>query len=167
MALSVARRASQVILLGLRSDGTDMRPPLWINFHPIFSGSSPLFNWLYFPKQTSFYVEKKASNRNIFCNPWMLPHFFDLFPSILLGVSVRKETHGSGRCVAGGSSKLRVQLIIGEGSESTAGVVEKQYLCCSEYTGRNNKLSENIFCYCGSAGSDNVNIRLRQSQDSR
>ena len=37
-------------------------------------------------------------------------------------------------------------------------MVEKQYLCGSEYTVGNNKFPENIFCYCGSAGSDNVYI---------
>jgi hypothetical protein len=37
-------------------------------------------------------------------------------------------------------------------------VVEEHDLCRSEYAGRNNKLSENIFGYRGSAGSDNVDI---------
>jgi hypothetical protein len=46
-------------------------------------------------------------------------------------------------------------------------MVEKQYLCGSQYTGGNNKLTENILCYRGSAGSDNVEIALRQAQDSR
>jgi hypothetical protein len=46
-------------------------------------------------------------------------------------------------------------------------VVEKQYLCGSEYTVENNKFAANIFYYRGSAASDNVDIGLQQSQDSR
>ena len=46
-------------------------------------------------------------------------------------------------------------------------MVEKQYLCGSQYTGGNNKLTENIFCYRWSAGSDNVELALRQTQNSR
>jgi hypothetical protein len=53
------------------------------------------------------------------------------------------------------------------GAEPAAGVVEKQFLCGSEYTVGNNKLPENVLCYRGSAGSDNVDIGLRQTQDSR
>ena len=51
------------------------------------------------------------------------------------------------------------------GAEPAAGVVEKQFLCGSEYTVGNNKFPENVLCYRGSAGSDNVDIGLRQTQD--
>ncbi len=69
--------------------------------------------------------------------------------------------------ITGKSAQLRVHFVICECGEPAAGVVEKQYLCGSEYTVANNKFPENIFCYRGSAGSDNVDIGLRQTQDSR
>src|SRR3984885_16201163 len=96
----------------------------------------------------------------------MRPDFLDLLPGILLGVLIGKEAHWSRRSISGRSAQLCVQLLICECREPAAGVVEKQYLRGSQYTGGNNKLTENIFCYCGSPGSDHVEIRLRQTQDS-
>ena len=51
--------------------------------------------------------------------------------------------------------------------EPAAGVVEKKYFCGSEYPVGTNRFPKNIFCYRGSAGSDNVDIGLWQTQDSR
>src|ERR1700678_3637465 len=97
----------------------------------------------------------------------MRPDFLDLLPGILLGILIGEEAHWSGGGISGRSSQLRVQLVIGECREPASGVVEKQYLCGSEYTVGNNKFPENIVCYSGSAGSDDVYIGLRQTQDSR
>src|ERR1700730_2562582 len=97
----------------------------------------------------------------------MRPDFLDLLPGILLGVLIGEEAHWSRRSISGRSAQLRVQLGICGCREPAAGVVEKQYLCGSGYTVGNNKFSENIFCYRGSAGSDNVYSGLRQAQDSR
>src|ERR1700733_2177404 len=93
--------------------------------------------------------------------------FLDLFPGILLGVLIGEEAHWSRRSISGGSAQLCVQLVICEGREHAAGMVEKQYLSGSQYTGGNNKLTENILSYRGSAGSDNVEIAVRQTQYSR
>jgi hypothetical protein len=46
-------------------------------------------------------------------------------------------------------------------------MVEKQYLGGSQDTGGNNKLAEDVLCDRRSAGSDNVEIALRQTQNSR
>src|ERR1700689_4378770 len=97
----------------------------------------------------------------------MRPDFLDLLQGILLGIFIGKESHRSRRSIPGRSAQLRVQLFICECSEPAAGVVEKQYLCGSEYTVGNDKFPENIFRYRGSAGADNVYIGLRQTQDSR
>src|ERR1700735_493186 len=97
----------------------------------------------------------------------MRPDFFDLLPRILLGVLVGEEAHWSGRRISGRSAQLRIQLVICECREPAAGVVEKQYLCGSEYTVGDNQFRENIVRYGGSAGSDNVDIGLRQPEDSR
>src|SRR5271154_5821325 len=97
----------------------------------------------------------------------MRPDFLDLLPGIYLRVLKGEETHWSRRSIPGRSAQLRVQLVICECRKSAAGVVEQKYLCGSEYTIGNNKLTENIFCYRGSSGSDNVDIGGRQTQDSR
>ncbi len=83
------------------------------------------------------------------------------------GVIIGEKAHWSRRSISGRSAQLRVQLVICECREPAAGVVEKEYLCRSEYTVGNNDFRENIFCYRGSAGSDNVYIGARQTQDSR
>src|SRR6202050_5281759 len=96
----------------------------------------------------------------------MRPDFLDLLAGILLGVLVGEEAHRSRRSISGRSAQLRVQLVICECREPASGVVEQQYLCGSEYTVGNNEFRENIICNRGSAGSDNVDIGLRQTQDS-
>ena len=47
----------------------------------------------------------------------------------------------------------------------TTGVIQKQYLCGSEYPIRNNELCENIFCDGGSTGPNHIDIGLRQAED--
>ena len=47
-----------------------------------------------------------------------------LFPGVLIGVAEREEAHGSGRRIAGGRHEPRVQLVVREGGEATAGMVE-------------------------------------------
>src|SRR5580658_4654198 len=93
--------------------------------------------------------------------------FLDLLPGIFLRVLIREEAHRGRRSITGRSAQLRVQLVVCKCRKPAAGVVEKQYLFGSEYTGGNDKPTENIFCYRGSAGSDNVEISVRQTQDSR
>ena len=51
--------------------------------------------------------------------------------------------------------------------ESAAGVIEEHDLRRSEDTGGNDKLSEHIFGYSWPAGSDNVDIGMRQPQNVR
>src|SRR5580658_6233950 len=97
----------------------------------------------------------------------MRPDLLDLFPGILLGVLVGEEAHRSRRRISGRSAQLRVQLVICECREPATGVVEQQYLGRSEYTVGNDQFRENIICNRRSAGSDNVDIGLRQTQDSR
>jgi hypothetical protein len=97
----------------------------------------------------------------------MRPDFLDLFPGIFLGVLIGEESHWSRRRITGRGDQLRVHFVICECREPAAGVVKKQYLCGSEHAVGNNKFAENVFCYRGSAGSDNVDIGLRQTQDSR
>src|SRR5258708_1053821 len=74
----------------------------------------------------------------------MRPDFLDLLPGILLGVLIGEEAHWSRRSISSRSAQLRVQLVICECREPAAGVIEKQYLCGSEYTIGNNKFPENI-----------------------
>ncbi len=64
-------------------------------------------------------------------------------------------------------AQFRVQLIVRECRESAAGVIEEHDLLRSEDTGGNDKLSEHIFGYRWPAGSDDVDIGLRQPQYSR
>jgi hypothetical protein len=46
-------------------------------------------------------------------------------------------------------------------------VIEKQYLFASEYSSGDDELTENIIRHRGSAGSDNVEIALRQTENAR
>src|SRR5580658_3577000 len=103
------------------------------------SGSGLLCNWLHFPQETGIHVENEASYRDIFCDPGMRSDFLDLLPGILLGILIGEEAHWSRRSISGRSAQLRVQLVICECREPAAGVVEKHYLCGSEYTVGNNK----------------------------
>src|SRR5271156_3919144 len=96
----------------------------------------------------------------------MRSDLLDLLPGIFVGVLKGEEAHGSRRRVSGRSAQLCVQLFIGECREPAAGMVEKQYLSGSQDTGGHNQITENILCDRGSAGSDNVEIAVRQTQDS-
>ena len=120
-----------------------------------------------FPAGDGLHVENEAAHRDIFCDPRMRSDFLALLPCVFLGVLIGEEAHWSRRSISSRSAQLRVQLLICECREPAIGVVEKQYLCGSEYTGGKDKLTENIFCDRGSAGSDNVEICVRQTQDSR
>src|ERR1019366_6688427 len=131
------------------------------------SGGALVFKYFDFAQSARVHVENEAAHGDVFGNPGMRPEFFDLLPGIFLGVLIGEESHWSRRRITGRSAQLRVHFVICECREPAAGVVEKQYLCGSEYTVGNNKFPVNIFCYRGSAGSDNVDIGLRQTQDSR
>ena len=133
----------------------------------IHSGSCVLPDWVYFRQETSLHIENEATHGDVFGNPGMRSDFLDLLPGIFLGVLVGEEAHGSRRSISGRGAQFRIQLFICKCRKPAAGMVEKQYLSGSEYTGGNDKLTENILCYRGSAGSDNVYIGLRQTQDSR
>src|SRR5277367_6917701 len=87
-----------------------------------------------FPQFARVHVENGAAHGDFLGNPGMRPDFLDLLPGILLGVLVGEEAHWSGRRISSRRAQLRVQLVICEGREPAAGVVEKQYLCRSEYT---------------------------------
>src|SRR5580658_5131064 len=94
----------------------------------------------------------------------MRPDFLDLLPGIFLRVLIREEAHRNGRRITGRCAQLRVQILICERREPAAGVVEQQYLCASEDAVGNNNFPENLFRYRRSAGSDNVDIGLRETQ---
>jgi hypothetical protein len=64
----------------------------------------------------------------------MKPDLLDLLPGIFLGVLIGEESHWSRRRIAGGSAQPRIYFVICECREPAGGVVEKQYLCGSEYT---------------------------------
>jgi len=130
-------------------------------------GSALVFKYFDFMQPPRVHVENETAHGDVFGNPGMRPDFLDLLPGVFLGVLVGEEAHWSRRRISGRSAQLRVHFVICECRESAAGVVEKQYLCASEYSVGNNKFPENIFCYRWSAGSDNVDIGLRQTQDSR
>ena len=127
-------------------------------------GSGRALVYFNFSQSAGVHVENDAAHGDLFGNPGMRPDFLDLLPGILLGILVGEEAHWSRRSISGRSAQLRVQLLICECGESAAGVVEEQYLCGSEYTVGNDKFPENIFCYRGSACSDNVYIGVRQTR---
>src|SRR5580704_3900586 len=120
-----------------------------------------------FPQFAGGHVENDAAHRDLFGNPGMRPDFLDLLPRILLGVLIGEEAHWRRRRISRRSAQLRVQLVICKCREPAAGVVEKQYLCGSEYTVGNNEFRENIIRNRGAAGPDHVDIGLRQTEDSR
>ena len=120
-----------------------------------------MFKYFDFAQSARVHVENKTAHGDVFGNPGMRPDFLDLLPGIFLGVLIGEESHWSRRRITGRSAQLLVHFVICECREPAAGVVEKQYLCGSEYTVGNNKFPENIFGYRGSAGSDNVDIGLR------
>jgi hypothetical protein len=133
----------------------------------MFSVSSLVGNGLHFSQETSLHVENEAAHGDVFRDPRMRSDLPDLFQRILVGILVGEKAHGSRRSISGGSTQLCVQLFICEGCEPAAGMVQKQYFCGSQYTGGNNKLTENILGNRGSTGADNVEIAVRQTQDSR
>ena len=133
----------------------------------VHSGSCVVSDWLHFPQVPGLHVENTAAHGDVFVNPRVRPNFLDLLAGIYFGVLVGEEAHRSRRSITGRIAQLRVELSICEGGKTAACVVEKQYLSSSEHAGGNDKLTENIFCYRRSAGPDNVDIGLRQTQDSR
>src|SRR3954464_13519723 len=130
-------------------------------------GGSERRDSVHFPQQAGVHVENKSSDSDILCYPRMCSYLLDLFPSVLLRITIREEPHGSRRRVASRRTQSGVQLIVCERRKPTAGVIEKQYLCGPEYPIRHDELCENVFCYGWSASPDNVDIGHRQTEDSR
>src|SRR5580658_355196 len=135
------------------------------------SGGALVFKYFFkhfdLAQDACFHIENYATHGDVFGNPRMRPDFLDLLPGILLRVLVSEESHRSRRRMPGRSAQLRVKRLICECGEPAAGVVEKQYLSASEDTVGNNNFRENIFCYSGSAGPDNIDIGFWQPQDCR
>jgi hypothetical protein len=53
--------------------------------------------------------QNEAAHWDVLCDPGMRPYLINLFPSVLLGVAIREETHGCGRCITDRSdSALRL-----------------------------------------------------------
>jgi hypothetical protein len=77
-----------------------------------------------FPQPTCVHVENEASNGYILGDPWMRPDLLDLRPSVLLRVLEGKQAHRDRRGVTRFSGDLVVQLLVSEGCEPAAGVIE-------------------------------------------
>src|SRR5580704_8767756 len=128
------------------------------------SGGALVFKYFHFAQSARADIKNDAAHGDVFGNPRMRPDHPNLLPGIFLGVLVGEEAHWSRRRITRRSAQLRVQFLIRECREPAASVVENQYLPASEYTVGNDNFRENIFCYRGSAGSDHVDIGLRQTR---
>src|SRR5271170_6774257 len=83
-----------------------------------------------FPQPTCVHVENEASNWYILGNPWMRPDLLDLRPSVLLRVLEGKQAHRNRCGVTRLSGDLVVQLLVSEGCEPAAGVIEEHLFPC-------------------------------------
>src|ERR1700735_3918532 len=107
-----------------------------------------------FPQPTCVHVENKSSNGYILGNPWMRPDSIDLRPSVFLRVLEGKQAHRDRRGVTRFSGELVVQLLISEGCEPAAGVIEKHDLLAAQNPRGNDKFSQNIVGHGRAAGAD-------------
>src|SRR4051794_12496591 len=96
------------------------------------SGGGILCEWLDFTQETRFHVEDETSDGNLLGDPWVRSHLQHLFPRVLSGILVGEEVHRSRRCFSRYGGEFRVQLVIAEGGESAAGVIEQHDLRRSE-----------------------------------
>src|ERR1700722_10035418 len=118
-----------------------------------------------FSQPTCVHVENEAPNGHILGNPWMRPDLRDLRASVLLGVLAGKQAHRDGRDVARFSGELVVQLLVSEGCEPAAGVIEEHHLLAPQDPRGNDKFSQHVVGDGRAAGADHVNIRSLQSQE--
>src|SRR5271165_6750053 len=118
-----------------------------------------------FPQPTRVHVVNEASDGNVFGNPRMRPHFLDLRPSVLLRVLEGKEAHRGRRGVTRFSGELVVQLLVSEGCEPAARVIEEHDLLAPEDPRGNDKFSQHILGDRRAAGANDVDILSLQSQD--
>src|SRR3984885_8991455 len=119
-----------------------------------------------FPQPTCVHVENETSNGYILGNSWMRPNFLDLRPSVLLRVLEGKEAHPDRSGVTRFSGDLVVQLLVSEGCEPAAGVIEEHDLLATQDPRGNDEFSEHVVGDGRAAGADDVHIRCLQSQDS-
>src|SRR5271170_2341684 len=97
-----------------------------------------------FPQPACVHVENEASNGYILGNPWMCPDFLDLLPCVLLRVFVGKEAHRGRRGVTRFFGELFVQLLVSEGCESAARVIEEHDLLATQDPRGNDKFSHHV-----------------------